>query len=168
MGAATTSVLLAAEGCKPADRPGVAGGGPAEAYPFEGTRTPQELRRDARQHAVALFQPSERKTLDALADLILPADADGPAASVTGTTAFIEFMANDVPDFQTPLLAGLGWLSSACRSRFGNNDFTALDPSQQSALLDEIAYLPADPKEELTGPVAWFDLLRKLVLTGYF
>ncbi|MEL6142932.1 MAG: gluconate 2-dehydrogenase subunit 3 family protein [Bacteroidota bacterium] len=141
---------------------------PVDAYPFVGSRTQWEVNRDARMQAVEFFTPGEREVVDVLADIILPADDSGPAASTTGVTDFIEFMANDYPNFQLPLRAGLSWISSECLERFGNNDFTQIEAAQQLELVDEIAYLPEDPKEELTAPIAFFDLLRGLVLTGYF
>lgn len=176
IGAAATGTLFKASGCEdPAavrDSPATPAGQGTHAspanHPFSGTRTDYELARDARMQAVPFFNKGERTTLDRLADLILPADEQGPAASTTGTTDFIEFMANDYPAFQLPLRAGLAWLSRESLERFGNNDFTQLPDDQQAAILDDIAYLPADPKEELMPPVAFFDLLRKLVQTGYF
>jgi len=169
LGAAATGALFQAAGYEsPATETTTETTSPAEQYPFSGTRTVSELNRDARFHAVPFFNAGEQQTLDVLADLILPADEQGPAASTTGTTEFIGFMANDYPDFQLPLRAGLAWLSAESLHRFGNNDFTQLQAGQQTAILDEIAYLPADKTEELTAPVAFFDLLRKLVLTGYF
>lgn len=169
VGAAAAGTLFKTTACEKATP--LSGEDPASIptpHPFEGTRTPWELGRDAKLQAVPFFNENEKATLDVLADLILPEDEGGPAASTTGTTAFIEFMANDYPAFQLPLRGGLAWLSYECLERFGNNDFTQLLPDQQTAILDDIAYLPEDKTEELTPPVAFFDLLRKLVQTGYF
>lgn len=169
IGAAATTALFTAAGCEPTTEGGViTEGKTAPKFPFDGTRTEWELQRDARMQAVPAFNEGERQTLDVLADLILPADDNGPAASKTGTTAFIEFMANDYPAFKMPLRAGLAWLSTESLKRFQNNDYTQLEAGQQTAILDDIAFLPADRTEQLSAPVAFFDLLRKLVLTGYF
>ncbi|HMQ49544.1 MAG TPA: gluconate 2-dehydrogenase subunit 3 family protein [Saprospiraceae bacterium] len=167
-GAAITSALFTQLSCERApDHEESAAASPSD-FPFEGTRTQEEQRRDARMHATDFFLESEKQTLTTLSDLILPEDGKGPAASKTGVVDFIEFMALDFPDFQVPLRAGLAWLSAESLERFENNDFSALQPAQQKQLLDEIAYLPDDPMEELTAPVAFFDLVRGLVLTGYF
>ncbi len=169
IGAATTSLLFTQSGCDTeGTKEALAPNAGLQQYPFEGSRTEWEKERDARLQAVAAFNEHEQKTLDTLADLILPADTTGPAASTTGTTAFIAFMANDYPSFKFPLRAGLAWLSRESLSRFANNDFNTLSAAQQKAILEDIAYLPEDPKEDLSPPVAFFDLLRKLVLTGYF
>lgn len=168
IGAAATGALFKASGCEDVKNSASEGAVAVNPYPFEGTRTTAEQNRDAKLQAVPFLNDGERKTLDRLADLILPADERGPAASTTGTTNFIEFMANDYPAFQLPLRAGLAWLSRDALDRFGNNDFTQLTEDQQTAILDDIAYLPEDPKEILSPPVAFFDLLRKLVQTGYF
>lgn len=167
IGAAATSALFTAAGCEPTTEATVSTTALPQ-HPFDGTRTEWELQRDARMQAVPAFNDGERQLLDLLADHILPEDEQGPAASKTGTTAFIEFMANDYPDFKMPLRAGLAWLSTESLERYQNNDYASLNADQQTAILDDIAYLPADPQEPLTAPVAFFDLLRKLVLTGYF
>jgi len=167
IGAAATSALFTAAGCETEAAETTAKA--ANAYPFEGTRTPAELKRDARFHATGpFFSDTERKTLDTLADIILPADEQGPAASTTGVTGFIDFMALDFPDFQLPLRAGLSWLSRESLQRFEQNDFTALTSEQQIAIVDDIAYLPEDPEEIPEPPVAFFHLLRQLVVCGYF
>lgn len=168
IGAAATSALFTAAGCEvengSTDQPST-----AKDYPFEGTRTEAELRRDACFHAIGtFFNEKEKKNIDLLADIILPADEHGPAASTTGVTDWIEFMALDFPDFQLPLRAGLSWMSRASLERFEQNDFAALTPEQRLIIIDEIAYLPEDPEEILTPPVAFFHLLRQLVSTGYF
>jgi hypothetical protein len=168
IGAAATSALFTAAGCEADTTP--AGKTAAEnPFPYEGTRIPEELRRDARLHANApFFSESERKILDHLADIILPADEQGPAASATGVTDFIDFMTLDFPDFQLPLRGGLAWLSRASLQRFDQNDFMALTEEQQMAIIEDIAYLPEDPAEVPKPEVAFFDLLRRLVTTGYF
>jgi hypothetical protein len=168
IGAAATSAIFTAAGCE-VDEAAAEQVAPANDYPFEGTRTATELRRDAQVHAISkFFLRKERQNLDLLADIILPADEQGPAASTTGVTAFIEFMAIDYPDFQLPLRAGLTWLSRTSLERFQQNDFAALTPEQRLTIVDEIAYLPEDPEEIPTPPVAFFHLLRQLVVTGYF
>lgn len=169
VGAAATSALFTAAGCetKPTESAASLPSG-LNKYPYEGSRTQWEKERDARMQAVPAFNAHEEKMLDTLADLILPADSTGPAASSTGTTAFIGFMANDYPAFKFPLRAGLAWLSREALQRFDNNDFTTLEEAKQKAILDDIAFLPEDEKEDPTPEVAFFDLLRKLVLTGYF
>jgi hypothetical protein len=168
IGAAATSALFTAAGCEADTTP--AGGTAAEnPFPYEGTRLPNERQRDARFHANApFFSESEHKTLDRLADIILPADEQGPAASATGVTDFIDFMTLDFPDFQLPLRGGLSWLSRAALQRFGQNDFMVLSEEQQLAIIDTIAYMPQDPVEDPEPEVAFFDLLRRLVTTGYF
>jgi len=167
VGAAATSALFTAAGCETGE--GVADVPPAKAYPFEGTRTSAELRRDARFHALdTFFNEAEKQNLNILADIILPADENGPAASTTGVTEFIEFMALDFPDFQLPLRAGLAWLSRESLERFETNDFAALTPEQRMSIVEDIAYLPEDPEEDPEPPAAFFNLLRQLVVTGYF
>jgi hypothetical protein len=167
IGAAATSALFTAAGCETEAADAVAN--TANNYPFSGTRTPAELAQEARLHATGpFFSEEDRKTLDILADIIIPADEQGPAASATDVMDFIDFMALDYPDFQLPLRAGLSWLSRESLQRFEQNDFTALTPEQQLAIVDDIAYLPEDPEEIPEPPVAFFHLFRQLVVCGYF
>jgi len=167
IGAAATSALFTAAGCE--NEAAETAADTANAHPFAGTRTKAELERDAHFHATGpFFSDAERKTLDTLADIILPADEQGPAASTTGVTDFIDFMALDFPDFQLPLRAGLSWLSRESLQRFEQNDFTALSAEQQIAIVEDIAYLPEDPEDIPEAPVAFFHLLRQLVVCGYF
>jgi hypothetical protein len=168
IGAAATSALFTAAGCEP-ETDGAQQAKHTADYPFEGTRTEEELRQQARLHAVgSFFNEKEKNNLNLLADIIIPADESGPAASSTGLTDFIEFMSLDFPDFQLPLRAGLSWLSRTSLERYQQNDFAALTPEQRLSIIDEIAYLPEAPEEIPTPPVAFFHLLRQLVLTGYF
>ncbi len=168
IGAAATSALFTAAGCGTETAEATTEAA-ADQYPFSGTRTKAELERDARFHATGpFFSDAERKTLDRLADIIIPADEQGPSASATGVTGFIDFMALDFPDFQLPLRAGLSWLSRESLQRFEQNEFTALTPEQQIAIVEDIAYLPEDPEEDPAPPVAFFHLLRQLVVCGYF
>ncbi|HEY2341591.1 MAG TPA: gluconate 2-dehydrogenase subunit 3 family protein, partial [Chthoniobacteraceae bacterium] len=83
----------------------------------------------------------ERRTTTALADVILPADELGPAASTVGVTDFIdEWVSAPYPQQQREgkiIREGLAWIETAAMKHFGKS-FAAADVTEQSKLLDEI------------------------------
>lgn len=52
------------------------------------------------------------KTIQVLVDIIIPRDGRLGSATDAGVPEFIEFMAKDKPDMQTPLRGGLTWLDN--------------------------------------------------------
>jgi hypothetical protein len=129
-------------------------------------RTPEEVERDAKLLSETFFTPQELATITALCDIILPADATSGSASQAGVPAFIEFMAKDRPDYQTPLRGGLMWLNNQMRKRFGK-PFVECTAAQQLQVVDEIAY-PEQAKPAMTQGVSFFNLLRDLTMTGFY
>ncbi|GAB4415281.1 MAG: gluconate 2-dehydrogenase subunit 3 family protein [Bacteroidia bacterium] len=122
--------------------------------------------RDQKLMAAQFFDEHEMRTIHVLGDLIIPADETSGSASDAGTPAFIEFMAKDQPKLQTPLRGGLRWLDLYSLRRYGKAFIDCL-PDEQTALLDAIAY-PATAAPELAQGVAFFNLMRNLVATGFF
>lgn len=129
-------------------------------------RTPEEVKRDAELQAETFFTPHELATITILCDIILPADATSGSASQVGVPAFIEFIAKDMPQNQTPLRGGLMWLDNQMRKRFGKS-FVECTPSQQIQLVDDIAY-PEQAKPAMSQGVAFFNLMRDLTMTGFY
>lgn len=112
------------------------------------------------------FTDEERETVRVLANLIIPADERSGNAEDAGTVEFIEFMMLDQPEFQVPMRGGLRWFTIESNKRFGN-DFTSLNESQQIEILDDIAY-PDIAKAEMSQGVAFFNMFRNFVATGFF
>jgi hypothetical protein len=105
-------------------------------------------------------------TLSVLCDIILPADAVSGSATHAGVPAFIEFMAKDQPQHQTPLRGGLMWLDTQCKMRFGR-PFAGCSSEQQLAMTEDIAY-PKQATPAMQPGAAFFTHLRNLVLTGFY
>jgi len=131
-------------------------------------RTPEEKIRDEELFGETFFTEAEIATLAVLCDLILPAGEDSGSATDAGVPEFIEFIAKDIPEHQLPLRGGMMWLNHRANRAYGM-EFAACAEAQQKSLLDEIAL----PKEEEEAPglqfgIAFFALLRSLVLTGYY
>lgn len=129
-------------------------------------RVLNEAERDAKLMAETFFSPSELKLLTSLVDIIIPAEGSTPSASKVGVPAFIEFMAKDKPELQTPLRGGLRWIDHEANKRF-NRDFINLGYYDQIKIIDDIAY-PEDIPAGMSQGVAFFTTLRGLTLTGFY
>jgi gluconate 2-dehydrogenase gamma chain len=129
-------------------------------------RTKEEAIRDERLKKEIFFTPHELKTVTVLSDIILPADSISGSASQVGVPAFIEFMMKDKPENQTPMRGGLMWLDNQARKRF-EKKFLFCTKGQQLEIIDDIAY-PEKAKTEHKQGVAFFNLMRNLVVTGFY
>jgi gluconate 2-dehydrogenase gamma chain len=129
-------------------------------------RTPEELAYYNKIMAERFFDDHEMKTITVLADIIIPKDEVSGSASDAGVPAFIEFIAKDMPRYQTPLRGGLKWLDLQCMN---DHDKTFVESSteQQLALIDQIAF-PEQAKPEMSQGVAFFNTMRDLTATGFF
>ncbi len=79
---------------------------------------------------------------------------------------FIEFMAKDQPDNQTPMRGGLHWLEIKSNKMFGKS-FVDASKAQQIELVDLIAYPEKAAPENAQG-VSFFNQMRNFTATGFF
>jgi gluconate 2-dehydrogenase gamma chain len=114
----------------------------------------------------AFFTPAEMSTITVLGDIIIPRDSISGSASDAKVPAFIEYIVKDMPEHQTPLRGGLRWLDVQCLNRYGKA-FTDCDLKQQMEMVDEIAW-PKKAKPDMQRGVAFFNLVRNLVATGFY
>jgi gluconate 2-dehydrogenase gamma chain len=112
------------------------------------------------------FSPDEISTITILGDIIIPKDAVSGNASDAGVPGFIEFIVKDMPEYQTPLRGGLRWLDVQCLNRFGKA-FKDSGEKQQIEMVNEIAW-PKKARPEMQQGVAFFNLMRNLVATGFY
>src|SRR5579863_2454714 len=91
----------------------------------------------ASAYAPKFFDAHQYKTLQALCETILPADADSAGAIEAGAPEFIDLLTSENADYQKTLGGGLKWLDSTCTTRYGKAwlDSTA---QQQAEILDLI------------------------------
>ena len=82
----------------------------------------------------------EYATLQRLSDLIIPADEHSPGALSAGAADFIDFLCSASDEMKLIYTGGLAWLDEAMKHRYAGRTFLAADPSQQTAMLDLIAY----------------------------
>jgi hypothetical protein len=159
-GSVGTGLLLQAGG--PDGKPEPASTAPT----FTIDRTPAELEREKELAAQKFFDEHEMKTIAILADIIIPKDDVSGSATDAGVPDFIEFIAKDMPRYQTPLRGGLKWLDIQCMKRY-DADFASLSSAQQIEIVDEIAF-PEKAKPEMQQGVAFFNTMRDLTACGFF
>lgn len=112
----------------------------------------------------------QRRTAAALSDVIIPADAESPAASTVGVVDFIdEWISAPYPDQQADraiVLPGLAWIDEEATKRFGQA-FVALDDAQKTAICDDICYAPKAAPEFKAG-ARFFATYRNLTSGGFY
>ena len=129
-------------------------------------RQPEEQELLKKEMAEKFFTDHEMATITILGDIIIPKDNVSGNASDAKVPDFIEFIVKDMPEHQTPMRGGLRWLDVQCLNSY-NNSFKDCSSSQQIEMVDEIAY-PEKAKATMKQGVAFFNLLRNLVATGFY
>jgi len=114
------------------------------------------------------FSALQYKTLQALAQLIIPPEGDSGGALEAGAPEFIDLLTHENAEYQLKLGGGIMWLDATCVDRYGKT-FVECAPAQQKEILDLIAYR----KNGLTHPeiiqgIEFFSFLRNLVSDGFF
>lgn len=113
---------------------------------------------------------AQRETVTALADLILPADHLGPAASEVHVPEMIDEWVSAPYAAQQKdrdaLLPGLEWLEDESRKRF-SKAFPSLSEAEKRAIADDICW-PADAKPEFKKAAAFFLKFRSLAASAYY
>lgn len=156
----TVSAGLLIDACKPKETDTTA----EPSFNFD--RSKEELEREKKLLAETFFDAHEMATITLLADIIIPADEVSGSASEAKVPEFIEFIVKDMPQYQTPLRGGLRWLDVLCMKRY-EKAFKDCNSQQQMEMVDEIAW-PEKAKPEMKQGVAFFNLLRNLVATGFY
>jgi len=119
-------------------------------------------------YAPKFFDPHQYKTLQALCETIIPADADSSGAIEAGAPEFIDLLTSENTDYQKTLGGLLKWIDSTCTTRFGKA-WIDCDPPQQKEPLDLVAYRKnAQHDQSLTEPVESFSFLRNFTADGFF
>ncbi|HEY1049627.1 MAG TPA: gluconate 2-dehydrogenase subunit 3 family protein [Prosthecobacter sp.] len=117
-----------------------------------------------------LMSAGELKTTTVLADLILPKDANGPAASEVGVPDFINEWISAPYERQREdceiIRGGLAWLNTESFKREAKA-FDELAEAAQCAILDDICGAEQPKPEHKVGAV-FFKTFRQLCLGGYY
>lgn len=112
----------------------------------------------------------QRQTSIALADVILPADDLGPAASTLNVTDYIdEWISAPYPAQRADaeiIVPGLDWLEEESQKRF-SKDFPALTITEQQAICDDICWAK-EAKPEFKTAARFFEEFRALASGAYY
>jgi gluconate 2-dehydrogenase gamma chain len=113
-----------------------------------------------------LLNAHEFKTMQKLADMIIPADEHSKGALDAGAVEFIDLLCSQNPELATIYTGGIAWLDGAMQKRY-ITDFVSAKPVQQTAMLDLIAFRE-NQTPELGPGIVFFDWARKMVVDAYY
>ena len=117
-----------------------------------------------------VMSPDELKATAALADIILPKDANGPAASEVGIADFMnEWISAPYEEHHEAseiIRGGLGWLNTESFRRF-EKGFADLSQAQQVQIVDDICDDTKAKPEHKPGS-RFFRKFRTLTIGGYY
>lgn len=111
------------------------------------------------------FSDSQFELLDALTEVILPADGHSPGAKAALVARYIDIVASDgTPEAQEEFRAGLEAVAELARDRF-QSDFAACDASQQDEIVAEMARNEESPR---SATERFFAVLKQATIHGYY
>lgn len=117
-----------------------------------------------------ILNSEQLKTATALSDVILPRVGDSPSASELKVPDFIdEWVSAPYPDQTSDreiILPGLKWINEESQKRF-KKPFYDLSETQQTAICDDICYLPKAKRRFKEG-ARFFAKYRNLTMGGYY
>ena len=119
-------------------------------------------------YAPKFFTAHQYKTLQALCQTIIPADADSGGAIEAGAPEFIDLLTSENTEYQVKLGGGIMWLDGTCSDRYGKV-YLDCTSQEQKEILDRIAYrnnAVTDPS--ISQGVEFFSFLRNMISDGFF
>jgi len=117
------------------------------------------------QYQPQFFSAHEYKTIERLADLIVPSD-ESPGAREAGASEFIDFMVVNDSQVQYNFRIGLTWLDAHCEVNMGKA-FIDLDAAHQNEILEALAYKDHFRPGEEDGQ-QFFKLMRDYTLMAFY
>jgi gluconate 2-dehydrogenase gamma chain len=114
------------------------------------------------------FNAREYRTLERLADLIIPVENGAPGALAAGAPAWIDMISSENDKLQEIYKSGFAWLDGAMKKR-SNTDFVSATPAQQTELLDLIAFRRNQGQNaELVSGIEFFNWVRRMTVDGFY
>jgi len=114
---------------------------------------------------------SQRELVSVIADILFPRDGEYPSASQVGVTDLLdEWVSAPYPSYQSDrveILSALVWLDEEAGRRYERN-FVQSSPTQQLAIIDDIAYEEAESHPRYAYIARVFSAIRTLVTIAYF
>jgi gluconate 2-dehydrogenase gamma chain len=111
------------------------------------------------------FSAPEYAMVERLADLIIPSD-ETPGARDAGVSEFVDLMVSRDPQLQRNFRDGLSWLNKRSHEA-GGAAFVTLNPDQQTALLESLAYRKKFRAGDEPGQ-KFFSLIREYTVMGFY
>lgn len=112
------------------------------------------------------FTTHEYKTLQKLADLIIPADETSKGALDAGAPEFIDLLSSQNAELAAIYTGGIGWLDAQMRRRY-RAAFIESQAADQTTMLDLIAYRKNE-SPDLTPGITFFTWARNMTVDAYF
>jgi hypothetical protein len=106
------------------------------------------------------------RALVRLTDLIIPVESGKPGAVAAGAAAWIDMLASENPQLKEIYTNGLAWLDDRMKKR-GATDFAGAAASDQTALLDLIAYR-RNQSPELDPGIQFFTMARRMTVDAFY
>ncbi|WP_031496238.1 gluconate 2-dehydrogenase subunit 3 family protein [Bryobacter aggregatus] len=144
-------------------------------------------------YKVKAFEPNEFKTLERLAELIVPKDEKSGSARDAGAPEFIDTLSSQNEKLADIFHGGLAWLDSEMRKRY-QTTFVGAKPAQQTEMLDvlvaaeraeaarrgeELVYQKSSLYKDFSGytvqranelgpGIVFFDWVRKMTVDAFY
>jgi hypothetical protein len=112
------------------------------------------------------FTAHEFRTLERLADLIIPVENGAPGALAAGAPAWIDMLAGANEELKAIYTGGFAWLDAAMKAR-GAVDFVSATRTEQTAVLDQIAYR-RNESPELGPGIEFFSWVRRMTVDAFY
>ena len=126
----------------------------------------ERLSQRGQRYRPKYFTEDEWRTVRILVDLVIPRDEHSGSATDAGVPEFMDFMLGDRPAIRQWMREGLAWLTVECERRYGK-PFADCEPSQRTAMLDDIAW-PARAPSEVQAGARFFNNFRNLSASGFW
>jgi hypothetical protein len=117
-------------------------------------------------YAPKTFTAAQFKTLERLADIIIPVENGKPGALAAACPAWIDMISSENDELKASYAKGFAWLDGAAKKR-GAADFVSAPATDQMALVDTIAYR-RNASAETTPGIAFFALVRRMTVDAFY
>jgi hypothetical protein len=120
----------------------------------------------AGEYAPTALTMHEYRTVERLADLIIPVENGAAGALQAGVPPWIDMLAGANDQLKTIYANGVGWLDRAMKPR-GSEDFVSAPDVEQVRLVDLIAYRRNETPELAPG-ITFFSWVRRMTVDGFY
>jgi gluconate 2-dehydrogenase gamma chain len=138
----------------------------AQAHHHEMVETPAAQPLPGQPPVSPFLQPHEFSSLQALCEIIIPADDHSAGARAAGAAEYIDLLARGNPQIAAIYHGGLAWLNSRSNTLYGA-PFTGISEAQATSLVEQIADLDHAAPECKYGAI-FFDWARRMTVDAFY